>query len=1170
MPGICGRGIVECSEGSASCRPTVMPGDRREICNGDDDNCDGRVDEDFDKDRDGYTTCSGDCNDRDPSIHPDAVERCDGIDNNCNGLSDEGFNVGGVCSVGVGACSRRGHLRCSQDGLSSVCDASPGKPEPEICDRLDNDCNDKVDDGLGDIFCGVGACKRVISSCVDGKPNSCVPGAPSQELCGNGIDDNCDGKIDEGFAELGKSCYEGIGACRQAGKLVCSEDKLSLICSARPGEPRAEICGNKIDDNCEGTIDTDAEGLGKPCNNGLPGECARDGVMACDASVGSLYCSAPRIDPKPEICDGNDNDCDGKIDNGVLNACGGCGELPGGIGSPCMVPDGDECGTGRWACSKEEKGKAACVLDVSISEGRECASDGNSCSRDVCRGGKCFHSPVRNGLPCDMGDRCSTHDTCIDGTCAGGTELSCDDRNACTTDSCDLALGCIHTPIGGGMVNSCGGCEALPADPGGACDLADKFGPCREGRYSCQPDGLLTCVQVNFARKETCDGVDENCDGKIDDGLGSTTSGIGACEVTIDNCVDGKNTTCVPRDPLPETCSNMGSDDDCNGVADDVAGLDKDCPIAIGTCILPGTKKCVGEADAPVCVPVNPRDAEDDDGNGVVNYCDRGASLEGVADEMGERISQGAHPGSAVTRIFDQSRTRAAMLPWSHVIDSVLINPETPDRAILLVSGTGGGTSGIAVMRAKDATASGALSFQTCAAAPGFPPEFLLSAGAEGSVIATSGRGYLRYLKIASQIPSAAAGAQCMLAADRIAAPETRAWPSKSGDKACQPERVAAIGLMSSAPLSFAGAVTCPLPAASILSKQRWALGIDIMTEGQQGAFAHEFVPFVESAGSMDKVSILPLADGGIFVAAVSQGKNFVGTCRREAEKWQCAEREATEIASPIAYTVMVGKDAAAGILIVTSDGGAYGLLLDGMKSGEKAKPVGTTNARGMQGDGDVGDALMLQPGQGGDRKILFGRERLLTAASMRSGEKALPDIKPLASERFEPVSLSDDIFPGGKFSFGRPFAMALIPLKRFGGSDLFAAFEIRDGGRTVGNMGFFFWNANEPPEGTLTDIRFDGRKGSCRLAFTDPTGDALTYRASIRAHHGGSLDNWIDGLERGILRFSVKGDASAVGMWPIEINVEASDQGGAAARSRAILRRDGTVESITESSSNP
>src|SRR5207249_9409570 len=72
--------------------PTIHHG-AAEVCNNKDDNCDGRIDEGFDADGDGVTTCAlpvADCNDANPSIYPGAPEICDHIDDNCNGLVDEG------------------------------------------------------------------------------------------------------------------------------------------------------------------------------------------------------------------------------------------------------------------------------------------------------------------------------------------------------------------------------------------------------------------------------------------------------------------------------------------------------------------------------------------------------------------------------------------------------------------------------------------------------------------------------------------------------------------------------------------------------------------------------------------------------------------------------------------------------------------------------------------------------------------------------------------------------------------------------------------------------------------------------------------------------------------------------------------------------------------------
>ena len=68
--------------------------------------------------------------------------------------------------------------------------------QTEACDGLDNNSNGGVDEGFATSTCGVGACQRTVSSCVNGQPSDavCAPGAPVQEACGNGIDEDCDGQ----------------------------------------------------------------------------------------------------------------------------------------------------------------------------------------------------------------------------------------------------------------------------------------------------------------------------------------------------------------------------------------------------------------------------------------------------------------------------------------------------------------------------------------------------------------------------------------------------------------------------------------------------------------------------------------------------------------------------------------------------------------------------------------------------------------------------------------------------------------------------------------------------------------------------------------------------------------------------------------------------------------
>jgi hypothetical protein len=92
----------------------------------------------------GFGDCGGDCDDREPTTHPGATELCDGRDNNCDGKVDEGVRP--IC--GVGLCAR----------YASGCDATarctPGQPFEESCNGYDDDCDGEVDEGENEELCG--------------------------------------------------------------------------------------------------------------------------------------------------------------------------------------------------------------------------------------------------------------------------------------------------------------------------------------------------------------------------------------------------------------------------------------------------------------------------------------------------------------------------------------------------------------------------------------------------------------------------------------------------------------------------------------------------------------------------------------------------------------------------------------------------------------------------------------------------------------------------------------------------------------------------------------------------------------------------------------------------------------------------------------------------------
>ena len=244
-------GGTDCNDANAN----AYPG-HPEACDGADNDCDGEVDNGFDADDDGFTFCAGDCVDSDPLINPDAPETCDGLDNNCNCSSDsnedgitcgpgdtnvdEDYDADGDGFVDAtdpfcvevygpgGAGESSGD--CNDDPDDGGAAVHPGAHEDSF-DQLDNDCDGCTDecqdeDGDGWDTCDEGApgdatCPAPQDQPDDGLARDCDdspdslfapfvnPGASFEQVfqdetyllyeqC-NGVDDNCDGCIDEGF-----------------------------------------------------------------------------------------------------------------------------------------------------------------------------------------------------------------------------------------------------------------------------------------------------------------------------------------------------------------------------------------------------------------------------------------------------------------------------------------------------------------------------------------------------------------------------------------------------------------------------------------------------------------------------------------------------------------------------------------------------------------------------------------------------------------------------------------------------------------------------------------------------------------------------------------------------------------------------------------------------------
>ncbi len=271
-----------------------------------------------------------------------AVGRC----TKCVPNEQQDCYAGSLSTRNVGIC-RVGKKSCKADGSGFSECIGEVLPATERCNGLDDDCDGVVDNGFvgvgTDCVVGVGTCeaKGKIRCKTDGTGTECSAqsGSPNTELC-NGLDDNCDGKIDETFPLLGQGCTLGQGDCRGTGTWICATDKMNLLCNAQTTSPKTEVCDNQ-DNDCDGKID---EQLTRSCytaTSGAPGvgEC-RSGVQICNAGVWGI-CSG-EAPPQQEICDGKDNDCDGQIDQGLTKAC---------YTGPTGTQNVGECKAGSQICN---------------------------------------------------------------------------------------------------------------------------------------------------------------------------------------------------------------------------------------------------------------------------------------------------------------------------------------------------------------------------------------------------------------------------------------------------------------------------------------------------------------------------------------------------------------------------------------------------------------------------------------------------------------------------------------------------------------------------------------------------------------------------------------------------------------------------------------------------
>ena len=312
----------------------------------------------------GYVSDDTDCDDGEVLSNPGETEVCDELDNDCDGTVDEddasdaetwyadddGDGYGDVSDVTVACDQPSGTVANDDDCDDGEALSNPG--ETEVCDELDNDCDGTVDeddatdastwyadddsDGYGDASDSTDACEAPSgyveddTDCDDTEADI-NPGAA--EVCDED-DNDCDGDTDEDvtttyYADSDGDGYGDAASTTEDCSVPSGYAADDTDCDDTDGDVNpgaAEVC-NEEDDDCDGSIDEDAaspETFYADDDGDGYGDAA-DSEEGCEAPSGYVEddtdCDDTEADINPaaaEVCNGEDDDCDGDADDGVL------------------------------------------------------------------------------------------------------------------------------------------------------------------------------------------------------------------------------------------------------------------------------------------------------------------------------------------------------------------------------------------------------------------------------------------------------------------------------------------------------------------------------------------------------------------------------------------------------------------------------------------------------------------------------------------------------------------------------------------------------------------------------------------------------------------------------------------------------------------------------------
>jgi len=621
----------ECDDGDTAAHPGAT-----EMCDGRDDDCDGTVDEDdaddaptwyADADSDGFgdpassaracsvptgfVTDATDCDDARSATHPGALEWCNGHDDNCDGTTDEDEAIDAPAwytdadADGYGVDTNTDVSCEAPDGFAALpgdCDDAdgaynPGATEDDCGDLSDYNCDGATGytDADGD---GWAACEECNDS--DARIN---PGAT--EVC-DGVDDNCDGTVDEADAEDSLTWYadsdgDGYGdlatsidACSApTGTVPSASDCDDSDAASNPGA--TEYCDGH-DDDCDGDVDeddaadaptwygdADGDGYGEPTTTTLA--CAVPSGFAvaatdCDDTSGATYPGAT------EYCDGVDTDCDGTTDeNDAVDATTWYADMDGDsygdldatlvscLAPPSFVADSTDCDDGATAVNPAA---------TEVCDGVDDDCDGTVDEDDAADAPTWYADMDADGY----GNAGSATAACSQPSAHVADDADCDDWDATIHPSANEYCDGDDDDCDGNIDED----DAVDATTWYADLDNDGYGDLTSTTVACSiPSGFLAdasdCddgdVSVHPGADEHCDGVDEDCNGTTDedvvdatewhvdadgDGFGDATGIVVACSATSGMTTDDTDCDDMDADIYPGAVEGWnGVDDNCDG-----------------------------------------------------------------------------------------------------------------------------------------------------------------------------------------------------------------------------------------------------------------------------------------------------------------------------------------------------------------------------------------------------------------------------------------------------------------------------------------------------------------------------------------------------------------------------------------------------------------------------